>query len=305
MKKVSGTLKNNYIVVQSWMTQELGLKGNSLILYALIYGFSQTEKQSCTCGIEYMQAWTHSSKQGVLNALDALVNAGLIERVKSNSADGRISEYRIIGQQSLPNSDKKKVKKVDPIPQKLGQESLPISEKKGQESLPNFKKIGQQSCEIGQQSLPNSLPPHPPNYNIYNINNTVVSQTTRACARAREDDGRTDDVVSRCLERLKNIKPSVEECMQMNWDGSYANMIELNCERFESLINSIVKRKSIRINNEAHSPHEVIETLSELLRDRDTLYNAFQKLPMSAITGIRNRKAYEISTLYNFVNEEL
>ena len=35
-------IKNeNYITIQGWMINELGLKGNSLIIYANIYGFSQ------------------------------------------------------------------------------------------------------------------------------------------------------------------------------------------------------------------------------------------------------------------------
>ena len=50
VKKAADKLKNNYVVVQSWMVRELGLKGNSAIIYALIYGFSQAEGQVCTCG---------------------------------------------------------------------------------------------------------------------------------------------------------------------------------------------------------------------------------------------------------------
>ena len=34
-------MDNNYIVIQGWMTSELNLSGNELLVYALIYGFSQ------------------------------------------------------------------------------------------------------------------------------------------------------------------------------------------------------------------------------------------------------------------------
>ena len=50
MKKRNKKLNDNYIVIQSWMVSELGLKGNQLIIYALVYGFSQAEEQVCTCG---------------------------------------------------------------------------------------------------------------------------------------------------------------------------------------------------------------------------------------------------------------
>ena len=33
--------KENYVVVQGWMITELGLKGNELLIYAVIHGFSQ------------------------------------------------------------------------------------------------------------------------------------------------------------------------------------------------------------------------------------------------------------------------
>ena len=31
----------NYLVIQGWMITELKLKGNELLIYAIIYGFSQ------------------------------------------------------------------------------------------------------------------------------------------------------------------------------------------------------------------------------------------------------------------------
>ena len=35
----------NYITVQGWMVTDLNLKGNELLIYACIYGFSQAENQ--------------------------------------------------------------------------------------------------------------------------------------------------------------------------------------------------------------------------------------------------------------------
>ena len=156
MKKTSDKLKSNYIVVQSWMVGELGLKGNRLLVYAIIYGFSQTEQQVCTCGIEYFRAWTNSSKQGVLNTLDSLESDGLIESLKGIGGDKRKVAYRvvypIIGKENLPISDTEK-----------GQQTLPKTAQKGQETLP---KKGQQSCENRSTFLAASLDK--------NNNNTTV-----------------------------------------------------------------------------------------------------------------------------------
>lgn len=40
---------DGYVVVQPWMVTDYNLKGNKLLIYALIWGFSQDE-QSCFYG---------------------------------------------------------------------------------------------------------------------------------------------------------------------------------------------------------------------------------------------------------------
>ena len=68
----------NYIVIQGWMVNELNLKGNGLIIYALIYGFSQSESQRYAGSLQYIADWTNSSKQGVIKSLKLLIKKGLI-----------------------------------------------------------------------------------------------------------------------------------------------------------------------------------------------------------------------------------
>lgn len=68
----------NYIVIQSFMVTDLKLKGNELIIYAIIYGFSQAEGQKFSGGLQYLADWTNTSKQSVLNNLKSLIKKGLI-----------------------------------------------------------------------------------------------------------------------------------------------------------------------------------------------------------------------------------
>lgn len=68
----------NYISVQGWMRTELGLKGNDLLVYAVIYGFSQTENQCFTGTLSYLADWCGSTKQGVMKNLKSLQEKGLI-----------------------------------------------------------------------------------------------------------------------------------------------------------------------------------------------------------------------------------
>lgn len=77
----------NFYVVQGWMINELKLKGTALALYAIIYGFSQSEQGKFTGSLQYLADWTHSTKQGVLKALKTLQEKGFVEK-KSYSENG-------------------------------------------------------------------------------------------------------------------------------------------------------------------------------------------------------------------------
>lgn len=69
-----------YITIQSWMRTELKLKGNDLMVYAIIYGFSQTEHQRFTGSLQYIADWCGATKQGIIKNIKSLLEQGLIEK---------------------------------------------------------------------------------------------------------------------------------------------------------------------------------------------------------------------------------
>lgn len=72
---------DNYILVYGWMVTELGLKGNELFLYAIIYGFSQDGETEFSGSLRYMQEWLGvNSKATVQNTLEKLMARGLIKK---------------------------------------------------------------------------------------------------------------------------------------------------------------------------------------------------------------------------------
>lgn len=75
----------NYITVQGWMRTELGLKGNDLIVYAIIYGFSQEDGQQFTGSLQYLADWCGATKQGILKNLKNLQDLGLIEKQETSN----------------------------------------------------------------------------------------------------------------------------------------------------------------------------------------------------------------------------
>lgn len=83
----------NYVTIQGWMIRELGLKGNELVIYAIIYGFSQAENQVYNGSLQYLADWTNSSKQSVMNCLKSLTEKKLIIK-KENYINGvKFCEY--------------------------------------------------------------------------------------------------------------------------------------------------------------------------------------------------------------------
>ena len=74
---------NTYIVIPSWAITKFNLKGNSLLIFSLIYGFSQDDESCFKGSLEYIQEWTNSTRQGVINTLKQLIEDKLIIKEKS------------------------------------------------------------------------------------------------------------------------------------------------------------------------------------------------------------------------------
>lgn len=117
---MSKVQNENYIQLSGWMVNELNLKGNELVIYAIIYGFSQTPEHKFRGSLQYLMDWTNSTKQGVLKNIKSLIEKGYIEK-DVVSIDGvnkvyyrstkftdieliKVNKVHREGQQSLPNN---------------------------------------------------------------------------------------------------------------------------------------------------------------------------------------------------------
>jgi hypothetical protein len=74
-------LSKNYLTVQGWMVSELKLKGNDLLVYALIYGFTQDNESKFTGSLNYICNWLNCSRPTASKALNNLVEKGLITKI--------------------------------------------------------------------------------------------------------------------------------------------------------------------------------------------------------------------------------
>lgn len=86
----------NYIVIQGFMINDLKLKGNELIIYAVIYGFSQASGQRFTGSISYLMKWISGSKQTVLNCLNSLLEKKLIDKEEKYINNIKYCSYGVV-----------------------------------------------------------------------------------------------------------------------------------------------------------------------------------------------------------------
>ena len=123
-------IKNNYIVLQGWMRTELDLTENELILYALIYGFTQDGRSEFSGTLEYMKYWTGIKKDtNLLNNIKKLLTKGLLTKRDEGPNGRKKCFYKAIIPKNItplpkqewtsPETDKDLSRKgIEPLPKK-------------------------------------------------------------------------------------------------------------------------------------------------------------------------------------------
>lgn len=85
---------NNFIAIQGWMRTKLNLKGNELLIYALIYGFSQDGNSRFKGSRKYIADWCGCSLDTVDRSLGSLINKGLLAKYPHTDDYGnRLVDY--------------------------------------------------------------------------------------------------------------------------------------------------------------------------------------------------------------------
>lgn len=88
---------NNFIAIQGWMRTKLNLKGNELLIYALIYGFSQDGESRFRGSRKYIADWCGCSLNTVDRTLNSLVVKSLIAKYPHIDDNGsRLVDYAAI-----------------------------------------------------------------------------------------------------------------------------------------------------------------------------------------------------------------
>lgn len=84
---------HEYILIQGWMINELELKGNDLLVYAIIHRYSQDGIHRFYGSLKYLAEWTNSTTSGIQKNIKNLLDKGLILKNKVGESDYSKCEY--------------------------------------------------------------------------------------------------------------------------------------------------------------------------------------------------------------------
>ena len=173
--------KFDYIVIQAPMISELGLKGNSLLLFAMIHGFSKDGKNRFRASLEDMSEWLVTSKAAVSSTLKALEKSGYI--TKHDVKDGNIDkpEYSTNYEALMAKVEAEGSLKINRIYAEKSQgvlnqyPSKKRANSRGTESVPVLNQL-----QRGTETIPNKY------INIYKYYSCAFGELTEAQKKEEE-----------------------------------------------------------------------------------------------------------------------
>jgi len=110
----------NYCTIQGWLINVLGLKGNELILFAIIYGFSQDGKSKYYGSLSYIQKSLKVSRPTAVKLIRSLIDKKIIKRASESHYEAvkKLYQQKIGSKETLLVGSKETL----PLPSK---ETLP------------------------------------------------------------------------------------------------------------------------------------------------------------------------------------
>lgn len=128
-------MKNtNYFTVQGWMVNEMSLSGNELLVYAIIYGFSQDGESKFSGSARYIAECLSIRKATVLDILARLVEKGCLRKIDKEMNGIKLCDYEAIvpavrkayqgGTESVPGGGTESVPHINNIDKKIDKNPL-------------------------------------------------------------------------------------------------------------------------------------------------------------------------------------
>ena len=211
------------------------LTGNDLIVFSIIYGFSQDGESEFYGSTSYLARWCGSTRQGISKNLNNLIKLGYIEKVETKRT-GKPNHYRICDKVFDIQGH---VNIVDIVPCK-------------QSLQPDVNKVDTQ-CKV---SLHNNLEDTKElkidnNISLYNQSIYLESYVKRQINYDKFDDGRIDEIVVIMSEVLNTTQKKFKIGREFK-DAEHVKYIFLKINEFhieyvfESLNKNTTEIKNIK-----------------------------------------------------------
>ena len=197
--------KLGYIHIEGWMREELDLKGNELLVYALIHGFSQ-EAQGCFFGsLEYISRACGCSRGTAISTLKSLQERGLLHKRELIENNVKMCQYVAITGGSA---------KIELPVQKLNGGSAKIELGGSAEIAPNNKVIDNKSIQKSVSASALSLP----------FSSDKFRETWGMLCEEKEWKKKTRNALQMALKRLAKYDEAfaielMEKTIEKGWKG--------------------------------------------------------------------------------------
>ena len=230
MKDISG----GTVVIQGWMVQDLQLKGNELMVFAIIHNITQDGTSQFYGSLDYLASWCNATKQGIIKNLDSLVSKGFITKIET--ANGLTNNY-------ITNIHNETIK----------QSLIPVKQ-----SL--MEPLNKVECTI-KQSLPNNINILKDN-NKNNIKNSVQSTNSKKSKISKKDKilkmvekkclefDIEDEVIDKLFEFYNVLLDNNKLVSEQKVNADLSNLAKVNFNKQLQTINEALNRGWTTLNPE-------------------------------------------------------
>ena len=97
MKNKKQEISDHHFLIEFYWMTKLGLKGNELRMYALIYSYSQDNQGTLFASIDYIKRrLSLKSRTSVFEIINKLIDMNLVKKIERYEGNIRLVEYEII-----------------------------------------------------------------------------------------------------------------------------------------------------------------------------------------------------------------
>lgn len=87
--------RDNFIIIPGWAISDLKLSGNELIVFSVIYSFTQDGSPWFSESLSYLTETSNASKSTVQRSLASLVEKGFLEKEEQDINGVKFPKYRV------------------------------------------------------------------------------------------------------------------------------------------------------------------------------------------------------------------